>query len=108
MYRSTIGDVFARDGPKKAGARKPRPGQQQLLLRHLDGNLKYLIRDTQRLTVALEYHESLTQGRAVSQRRVKLPRPKDEPRQMALQARPTRTLPHSSIVSLGEKPGYVD
>jgi hypothetical protein len=70
--------------PKKAGARKPRPGQRQLLLRHLDGNLKDLIRDTQRLTVALEYHESLTQGCPGSQRWVKLPRPKDERRQMAL------------------------
>src|SRR5215211_1130720 len=94
--------------PKKAGARKPRPGQRQLLLRHLDGNLKDLIRDTERLTVALEYHESRPQGCAGPQRRVKLPRPKDERRQMSLQARPTRTLPHSSIVSLGEKPGYVD
>ena len=46
------------------------PGQRQLLLRHLDGNLKYLIRDTERLTVALEYHDSLTQGCAGSQRRV--------------------------------------
>jgi hypothetical protein len=53
------------------------PGQRQLLLRHLDGNLKDLIRDAERLTVALEYHESLTQGCAGSQRRVKLPRPKD-------------------------------
>jgi hypothetical protein len=34
--------------------------------------------------VALEYHESLAQGCAVSQRWVKLPRPDDEPRQMSL------------------------
>src|SRR5919112_2059678 len=68
----------------KAGARKPRPSQRLLLLRHLDGNLKDLIRDAKWLTVALEYHESLTQGCAGSQRWVKLPRPKDERRQMAL------------------------
>src|SRR5829696_3342451 len=58
--------------PQKAGARKPLPGQRQLLLRHLDGNLKDLIRDSQRLTVALEYHESLPQGCPGSQRWVKL------------------------------------
>jgi hypothetical protein len=29
MYRCTIGDVFARDSPKKAGARKPRPSWRQ-------------------------------------------------------------------------------
>src|SRR5215204_5697711 len=68
----------------RARARKPRPGQRQLLLRHLEGNLKDLIRDTERLTVALEYHESLPQGCAVSQRWVKLARPKDQRRQMAL------------------------
>jgi hypothetical protein len=68
----------------KAEARKPRPGQRQLLLRHLDGNLKDLIRDTQRLTVALEDHESLTQGCPGSQRWVKLARTKDQCRQMAL------------------------
>ena len=68
----------------EVGARKLRPGQRQLLLRHLDGNLKDLIRDTQRLTVALEYHESLPQGCPGSQRWVKLPRPKDQRRQMAL------------------------
>src|SRR5215208_1332458 len=65
-------------------ARKPLPGQRQLLLRHLDGNLKDLIRDTQRLTVALEYHESLPQGCPGSQRWLKLARPKDQRRQMAL------------------------
>src|SRR5215211_4735627 len=63
--------------PKKAGARKPRPGQRQLLLRHLDGNLNDLIRDTERLTVALEYHDSLAQGCTGSQRRVKLTRLSD-------------------------------
>jgi hypothetical protein len=83
----------------------PLPGQRQLFLRHLDGDLKDLIRDAKRLTVALEYHDSLTQGCPGSQRRVELPRPKDERRQMSLQVRPTLTLPYSSIVSLGEKPG---
>jgi hypothetical protein len=53
----------------------PGPGWRQLFLRHLEGNLKDLIRDTERLTVALEHHDSLTQGCAGSQRRVKLPRP---------------------------------
>src|SRR5215210_5408427 len=68
----------------RAGARKPRPVQRHLLLRHLEGNLKDLIRDTERLIVALEHHDSLPQGRASSQRWLKLARPKDEPCQMAL------------------------
>jgi hypothetical protein len=72
-------EVFKKRGRGQYRGRYPveSPGQRQLLLRHLDGNLKDLIRDTERLTVALEYHESLTQGCAGSQRRVKLPRPKD-------------------------------
>ena len=72
---------------KGAGARTPRiprPGRRQLFLRHLDGNLKDLIRDTKRLTVALEYHDGLTQGCTGSQRRVKLPRPKNERCQLAM------------------------
>ena len=61
---------------KGARARKPRSVQRRLLLRHLDGNLKDLIRDAERLTVALEDHDGLTRGCVGSQRRVKLPRPK--------------------------------
>ena len=69
----------------KAGAPEdPGPERWWLFLRHLDGNLKDLIRDTKRLTVALEYHHSLAQGCALSQRRLKLPRPKNEPRQLAM------------------------
>jgi hypothetical protein len=78
----TVGD--SDEVKVKVGVRKPLPGQRQLFLRHLDGNLKDLIRNTKRLTVALEYHESLTQGCPGSQRRVKLARPDDKPRQMAL------------------------
>ena len=69
---------------KGGSSRGIRTDRRQLFLWHLEGYLKDLIRDTERLTVALEYHESLTQGCAGSQRWVKLPRPKDERRQMAL------------------------
>jgi hypothetical protein len=60
------------------------PASGKLLLRHLEDDLKDLVRDPERLTVALEDPDGLTQGCAGPQRRVKLPRPKDKRRQMAL------------------------
>ncbi len=54
-----------------------------LPLWHLHNHLKHLVRDTGRLAVALEYRDSLAQSCTGSQRRVKLPRPKNEPCQLA-------------------------